>query len=92
MLDNFEKMYAPYLDIEFMQNANNVYRTENFIVKQTLKVAYSYELHNGLISVDTYYARTPQRERLYEKIFHAKGKRINGKRMPTIMYTRTYVD
>lgn len=90
--DSFDRMYVPYLDIDFMREASNVYRTKDFIVKQVIKVAYSYELHNGLVSIDTYYARTPKRDALYEKIFRAKGKRINGKRMTSIMYTRTYVD
>ena len=92
MTEMFSAMYRPYLDVEFMENAHNVYRTKDFIVKQVIKVAYSYELHNGLVSIDTYYARTPKRDALYEKIFRAKGKRINGKRMTSIMYTRTYVD
>lgn len=91
MTETFENMYRPYLDVEFMRDATNVYRTKSFIVKQTMRMAYSFDSIDGIISVDTYYARTPQRDALYEKIFFAKGQRINGKRMIATMYTRTYV-
>ena len=91
MIETFENMYRPYLDVEFMRDATNVYRTKSFIVKQTMRMAYSFDSIDGIISVDTYYARAPQRDALYEKIFFAKSQRINGKRMIATMYARTYV-
>ena len=91
MLNLFHEMYRPYLDVEFMEDAHNVYRTKDFIVKQVIKGGYSFDTDNGIISVDTFYARTPERDALYEEIFEAKGDRIDGKRMPSTMYSRTYV-
>ena len=92
MTEMFSAMYRPYLDVEFMENAHNVYRTKDFIVKQIIRAGYSCDTDNTVISIDTYYARTPERDALYEVIFAAKGKRIDGKRMTSAMYTRTYVD
>lgn len=91
MTEMFCQMYRPYLDVEFMEGAHNVYRTKGFIVKQVLKAGYSFDTDNGIVSIDTFYVRTPERDALYEEIFEAKGERIDGKRMPSTMYTRTYV-
>ena len=91
MTEMFCQMYRPYLDVEFMEDAHNVYRTKDFIVKQVLKAGYSFDTDNGLVSVDTFYVRTPERDALYEEIFEAKGERIDGKRMQSTMYTRKYV-
>lgn len=92
MTELFASMYRDYLDVEFMENAHNVYRTNEFIVKQVIKAGYGSDTDNGIMSFDTYYVRTPERDALYEEIFWAKGSRIDGKRMPSTMYSRTYVD
>ena len=76
---------------DFLQDATNVYRTANYIVKQ--HIGYKPDLYENdvLFSHDTYYARTPKREREYEEVF-ADRIRINGKRIRTAMYSRTYVE
>lgn len=76
---------------DFLQNATNVYRTEKFIVKQNIGILYHEKLYNVLFSFDTYYRRTPQRDMDYELSFH-KRQPPNGKRIPTAMHTRIYVD
>ena len=81
------KGYIP----DFAFEATNVYRTRNFIVKQVLCVKLNHEENNAVISFDTYYARTRKRDEEYE-ILYCSRKRINGKRLPTTMYTRTYID
>ena len=44
-----------------------------------------------LCSRDTFYCRTPERDRQYEAAFpHNEEK--NGKRIPTLMYIRKYID
>ena len=43
------------------------------------------------MSRDTYYRCTPKRDREFEAAF-ADRKNVNGKRIPTAMYTREYID
>ena len=47
---------------EFLKGASNVYRTRHFIVRQRLGLLYNDEESNQLISRDTYYSRTPERD------------------------------
>ena len=77
--------------MDFMVNASNVYRTKDFIVKQEIHIATDGYDTNQVVSVDTYYKRTPEREVAYKAVF-ADRKRINGKRLPSTMYTRTYIE
>jgi hypothetical protein len=77
--------------MDFMVNASNVYRTKDFIVKQEIHIGTDGYDTNQVVSVDTYYKRTQEREIAYKALFKDR-KRINGKRLPSTMYTRTYVD
>ena len=75
---------------EFLVDATNVYRTREYIVRQQIT------LHDGalgsyLLSRDTYYRCTPQRDRDFEKAFPERIN-VNGKRIPTAMHIRAYVD
>lgn len=76
---------------EFLVGATNVYRTREYIVKQC--VAFSYDELYGtyLMSRDTYYRCTTKRDREFEAAF-ADRKNVNGKRIPTAMYARVYID
>ena len=76
---------------EFLQYADNVYRTKHFIVKQVLAIHESDEENNQVISVDTYYRRTLKRDYEYHMAFQDKAN-IDGKRLPSTMYNRTYID
>ncbi len=76
---------------DFMIDAMNVYRTRDFIVKQVIGIKYSDVENIAVISNDTFYRRTKKRDREYERIFWER-KQINGKRIPSTMYARTYVD
>lgn len=76
---------------DFMIDAMNVYRTRDFIVKQVIGIKYSDVENIAVISNDTFYRRTKKRDREYEHIFWER-KQINGKRIPSTMYARTYVD
>lgn len=76
---------------DFIQGATNVYRTENYIVKQHIGIKPDLYENDVLFSHDTYYARTPKREREYEECF-ADRIRKDGKRIRTAMYSRTYVE
>lgn len=86
------KNYAVCLcDLDFLDGADNVYRTENFIVKQQISFLESDVGTSMVLSDDTYYLRTAQRDAEYEFAFQGKAN-INGKRLKSASYTRKYVD
>jgi len=76
---------------EFLIDADNVYRTKYFIVKQKIGIQKDCEQNNVVFSHDTYYRRTLLRDLEYEIVFKHK-KQMNGKRLPTTMYARVYVE
>lgn len=75
----------------FMENADNVYRTKDFIVKQIIGIQYGIEENNVVFSHDTYYRRIPERDKEYEILF-CRRRNIDGKRLPSTMYARTYIE
>lgn len=76
---------------EFIIGADNVYRTKNYIVKQVLSLETPIVEDNGIMSYDTFYKRTAMRDKQYEVVFSDR-KRINGKRLPSTMFSRKYID
>ena len=74
---------------EFVQGATNVYRTKSYIVKQNVSLGHQGLESTTLISRDTYYVRTPKRDAIYESIFEG-NKDLDGRRIPTMAYFRTY--
>lgn len=76
---------------DFIKGATNVYRTREFIVRQVLDIQYDCEQGNVVFSRDTFYRRTPERDKEYEILFCMRV-RIDGKRLPSMMYARTYID
>ena len=75
---------------DYLKGATNVYRTKQYIVKQILGIQYSQEENNVVFSRDTYYRRTPERDREYEILFCLR-RNVDGKRLPSTMYARIYV-
>ena len=76
---------------EFAQDANNVYRTKTFIVKQVISLEEQSNGDNCILSTDTYYRRNPIRDKQFETIFNNR-KKINGHRLPCTMFIRKYID
>ena len=76
---------------DFVKDATNVYRTENYIVKQRIGLESDVEEGENLGSYDTFYLRTAKRDAEYIAIFGHRRK-PNGKRMRTSLSTRRYVD
>ena len=76
--------------IDFLENADNVYRTKHYIVKQEIDLAVNDVYDNSLVSRDTFYLRTPTRDMQYEKALKGKDN-IDGKRIVAGMCTRKYV-
>ena len=65
---------------EFLIDATNVYRTSEYIVKQKIGVRFDKRENNVVYS-----------DYEYEQAFKGR-KNINGRRLPTTMYARTYID
>lgn len=76
---------------EFVVGATNVYRTRDFIVRQKIGIRYDGEENNVVFSDDTFFRRTAEWDREYEILF-CRRRHIDGKRLPTTMYARVYVD
>lgn len=77
---------------ELLKNATNIYRTENYIVKQQISVSNVVDGNTVMISDDIFYFRTPVRDRMFEKIFESSRRNLNGKRIKTALQTRQYVE
>ena len=76
-----------------MKNADNIYRTKDYIVKQKIITSFSETtMITRLVSEDVYYLRTAQRDAEYNFIFADRKREINGKRIRTSMFTRKYID
>ena len=75
-----------------MEKANcttNVYRTADFIVKQTV-ILREDDMGAYLFSRDTFIYRTTQRDREYEDAFSFRSN-MDGLRIPTKMSSRRYI-
>lgn len=58
---------------DFIKDATNVYRTKGYIVKQVIGIQYDCKENNVVFSHDTFYKRTPKRDKEYEIFFSATG-------------------
>lgn len=79
-------------ELEFVQGADNFYRTKRYIVKQHISICVSQDAISMLMSEDTYYLRTDKRDKEYETLCGFRGKKIDGKRIRSATYTRRYID
>lgn len=77
--------------LETIESALNVYRTKNYIVAQNCGIGFSDDEQNHIISDDIFFKRTPKRDAEYESVFEDRTL-IDGKRLPTTMYSRVYID
>ena len=84
-------MVLEKLTPDFLIDADNVYRTNSYIVKQVIQIIENDIEDNGIVSHDTYYRRTSARDLAYNMAFMDKTK-INGKRLPSTQYTRRYIE
>ena len=76
---------------DFMIDSTNVYRTKHYIIKQSIDIQYDNTENNSIVSHDTFYKRTKNRDKQFEYFFRER-KNINGKRLPSTMHTRRLVD
>ena len=76
---------------DFLTRASNVYRTSEYIVRQCITVHSDEIFGTFLYSVDTFFRRTPKRDRQYEAAFEDLFYK-DGSRVKTKMHTRKYVN
>ena len=77
--------------IDELEIADNVYRTQDYIVTQDLSVTEN-EFDGLLIcSIDVFFKRTRERDAMYEKVFENRIHE-DGKRVHCSMYSRRYID
>ncbi len=69
----------------------NAYRTRDFIVEQDVRIQFDCLDGNSIVSHDKYYRRTPKLDEDYERLFRRRIN-VDGKRFPTSMYTREYIE
>ena len=77
--------------IDFAHGATNVYRTSRYIVRQVIGIQFETRENNAIVSRDTFYRRTLERDRAYEAMF-AGRRNLNGKRLPATMCERSYIE
>ena len=80
------------MTVPFMQDADNVYRTKNYIVRQQLQYCQDEFGTAVIMSNDTFFRRSLTRDFLYEELFLDKGAALDGKRIHSATYTRMYVE
>ena len=78
--------------VDYFAEADNVYRTKDYIVCQKISLCRSGEGNTILMSDDVYLLRTRKRDKDYELIYKVRGAQIDGKRMHSASYMRTYID
>ena len=74
-----------------LEYADNVYRTEEFIVMQDISLRCSDSECPVMVSRDVYFQRTKERDAIYEKVFEERNV-IDGHRVRVNMYSRKYID
>ena len=74
-----------------LEYADNVYRTDEFIVVQDISLRCSEFECPTMVSRDVYFARTRERDAIYEQAFKDRSI-LDGHRVKVNMYSRKYVD
>lgn len=86
-----KKFKERVLKMDFMQGADNVYRTPDYIVCQKISLMVNKRGDAYSVSNDSYYLRTPQRDADYEYAFFMR-EHIDGRRIHSSTYIRHYID
>lgn len=90
MVSFYQKLQEVIGESQFLDKADNVYRTDEFIVKQELSLMTDKQGLTYLVSNDTFYPRDWMNDAEYIRIFRG-CKKINGKRIHADTYIRKYV-
>jgi len=77
--------------IDTISKSTNVYRTKYFIIAQEIELQLDDYENNAVVSHDIFFHRNKIRDKQFENFFKDR-KNINGKRLPTTMYSRSFVE
>ena len=77
--------------LDLFAGADNVYLTPNYIVIQQIIVTEVGLKEAEIVSYDTYIRRSKSRDFAYHLSYHDKQV-FCGRRLPSTLYTRTYID
>ena len=77
--------------VDELELANNAYRTKNYIVTQRIMFRQTEADGSMIMSVEVFYKRNKERDTVFEKVFENRVK-VDGKRLHSTMYTRSYVE
>lgn len=75
---------------DFMKNANNVYRTKLYIIKQDVFIADDLDGNTHIHSDDVYYLRNKKLDKQFES-YYSDRIILNGKRVHTNTNTKRYM-
>ncbi|MBQ4268929.1 MAG: hypothetical protein IJB97_04700 [Clostridia bacterium] len=77
--------------VDELELSSNAYRTKNYIVTQRIMFRQTEADGAMIMNVEVFYKRNKERDTIYEKVFSNRIK-LDGKRLHTTMYTRSYVE
>ena len=77
-------------EIDFLDNATNVYRTKNYIIKQKIYIKTDIFCNILLFSDDFYYLRTRQRDFAFDIVFRNRQVK-DGYRLHSNSYSKRYI-
>ena len=77
--------------VDELELASNAYRTKNYIVTQRIMFRQTETDGSMIMSVEVLYKRNQERDTIFEKVFE-KRVNVNGRRLHSTMYTRSYVE
>ena len=77
--------------VDDLELANNAYRTKHYIVTQRIMFRQTETEGSMIMSVEVFYKRNKERDTVFEKVFENRVN-VDGKRLHSTMYTRSYVE
>ena len=77
--------------VDELQLASNAYRTKHYIVTQRIAFRQTETDGSMIMSVEVFYKRNKERDMVFEKVFENRVK-VDGKRLHSTMYTRSYME
>ena len=77
--------------VDELELANNAYRTKNYIVTQRILFRQTETDGSMIMSVEVFYKRNQERDTIFEKVFENRVN-VDGRRLHSTMYTRSYVE
>ena len=77
--------------VDELELANNAYRTKNYIVTQRILFRQTETDGSMIMSMEVFYKRNQERDTIFEKVFENRVN-VDGRRLHSTMYTRSYVE